>query len=306
MLIPVLLGITVLAFGLGRLAPGDPVEEALAHVGIRAPSLAQIEAKRAELGLDDPLVIQYRNWLNRAVHGDLGTSCFSRIKISDEIARRLPVTLKVSLVAMAFTVILGVGLGLLMVLCAGGIWARCLNVLSVFLLSVPGFWLSIFLIVLFSEVLHLLPTSGQGTFFHLLMPALVLSSAAVGTTARTLRTALLNEMGEPYAAAARSKGLSRRLVLIRHAFRSALLPVVTLLGNHLGGLLGGAAIVETVFSLRGMGRYALDAIFSRDYNVVQAYVLVTGLTFVAMSLFIDVAYILLNPRIRLTAGRERG
>lgn len=171
MLIPVLLGITVLAFGLGRLAPGDPVEEALAHVGVRAPSLAQIEAKRAELGLDDPLVIQYRNWLNRAVHGDLGTSCFSRIKISDEIARRLPVTLKVSLVAMAFTVILGIGLGVLMVLCAGGIWARCLNVLSVFLLSVPGLWLSIFLIVLFSEVLHLLPTSGQGTFFHLQLPS---------------------------------------------------------------------------------------------------------------------------------------
>lgn len=299
MLIPVLFGITLIAFCLGHLSPGDPAEDALARIGVEVPTQEQIEEMREEMGLNDSIAVQYGRWLGNVLHGDLGSSYFSNYDIAEELLMRMPITLKVSLFALVMTVVFGIGFGVLMVLFRHSWVERALQLLTVFLLSVPGFWLAIFLIILFAETLHWLPTSGNGGIRYMLMPAFVLSSATIGTTARTMRASLLRELGEQYVVTARSKGLTERMVTIRHVFRNAVLPVVTLLGNYFGGILGGSSIVESIFSLRGMGSYVLSAINSRDYYIVQGYVLVTGCIFVTVTIAIDIFYILLNPKIRL-------
>lgn len=299
-LIPVLIGITFMAFFLGRISPGDPVEAALSQIGIEVPTIEQQEEMAEKLGLNDSILSQYGRWLNNVLHGDLGKSYLSQKDIGREFARRLPVTLKVSMLALCIAVTLGVGLGLLMAAKKDKLTDKILRALSVFLLSIPGFWLAILMIIVFAEKLRWLPTSGNGGLRHMIMPAFVLASSTVGTTARVTRSSLLQEMGEHYIGAARSKGLTNRMLTMRHALANSLMPIITLIGNYLGGILGGSFIVESIFSLNGIGSYVLTGISSRDYPIVQAYVLFMGVIYVVITLFIDICYMLVNPKVRLS------
>lgn len=301
-LIPVLLGISFCAFLLGVVAPGDPAEQVLVSIGIDTPSLVQIEEMREEMGLNDPIWEQYTLWLSGALEGEFGTSYFTRVPIADEFLRRIPVTLKVAGYSMVLTVVMSLLLGICMAIWRGKWIDRCLRFLAVVMMSVPGFWLAMLLIILFSEQLRWLPTSGNGGFLHMIMPAFTLSCATIGTVARISRASLLTEMGEQYVLVARAKGLGNKLVVFRHASANALVPIITLMGNYFGGILGGATVVESIFALNGMGSYVLAAIKSNDYPIVQAYVLYTGCIYVVISLAIDLLYVAVNPKIRLGGG----
>ena len=303
MLIPVLLGISLAAFLLGRIAPGDPVDDALFRIGIEFPTEADRAAMRTELGLDKPLPVQYLDWLGDALHGGLGRSYTGNQDIAQELMRRLPITLKVSLAALAVAVVFGVGGGVLMAACRGTWLDTVLKALSTLLLSVPGFWLALFLITVFAEWLHLLPTSGLDRgILSLILPAVALSAANIGSTSRVTRGNLLAQMGEQYIVVANAKGISQRAVMLGHAFRNSLVPIITLVGNYFGEILGGSTIIENIFAIPGLGSYVVSAIQNRDYPVIQGYVLVTGTTFVLITLAIDLLYILVNPKIRVQGG----
>ena len=303
MLIPVLIGISLAAFLLGRIAPGDPVDDALFRIGIEFPTEADRAAMRAELGLDRPLPEQYLRWLGDALRGDLGESYTDGRDIARELMRRLPITLKVSLAAMVSAILFGVGGGVLMAACRGTWVDAVLKALSTLLLSVPGFWLALFLITVFAEWLHLLPTSGLDRgIFSLILPAVALSATNVGSTSRFTRGNILAQMGEQYIVVANAKGISQKAVMLGHAFRNSLVPIVTLIGNYFGGILGGSTIIENIFAIPGLGSYVLSAINNRDYPVIQGYVLLTGATFVLITLAIDLLYILVNPKIRVQGG----
>ena len=303
MLIPVLIGISLAAFLLGRIAPGDPVDDALFRIGIEFPTEADRAAMRAELGLDRPLPEQYLCWLGDALRGDLGESYTDGRDIAQELARRLPITLKVSMAAMVSAILFGVGGGVLMAACRGTWLDTVLKALSTLLLSVPGFWLALFLITVFAEWLHLLPTSGLDRgIFSLILPAVALSAANIGSTSRFTRGNILAQMGEQYIVVANAKGISQKAVMLGHAFRNSLVPIVTLIGNYFGGILGGSTIIESIFAIPGLGSYVLSAINNRDYPVIQGYVLITGATFVLITLAIDLLYILVNPKIRVQGG----
>ena len=303
MLIPVLIGISLAAFLLGRIAPGDPVDDALFRIGIEFPTEADRAAMRAELGLDRPLPEQYLRWLGDALRGDLGESYTDGRDIARELMRRLPITLKVSLAAMVSAILFGVGGGVLMAACRGTWVDAVLKALSTLLLSVPGFWLALFLITVFAEWLHLLPTSGLDRgIFSLILPAVALSAANVGSTSRFTRGNILAQMGEQYIVVANAKGISQKAVMLGHAFRNSLVPIVTLIGNYFGGILGGSTIIENIFAIPGLGTYVLSAINNRDYPVIQGYLLLTGATFVLITLAIDLLYILVNPKIRVQGG----
>ena len=298
-LIPVLLGITMAAFLLGHIAPGDPVDDALVRIAVEFPTEQDRAEMRHKLGLDQPLPVQYISWLGRVLHGDLGTSYVKKQPIADELLRRLPVTVKVSLAALGLAVFVGVGSGILMA-SAQGTWVdNVLRAMSTLLLSVPSFWFALFLITLFAETLHWLPTSGNGGIRYMVLPAFALAAANIGSTSRITRSTMLSELGEQYIVVANAKGLSVRAVVLGHAFRNSLVPIITMIGNYFGGILGGSAIIENIFALPGLGSYVLSAIQNRDYPVIQAYVLLTGTIFVVVTLCIDILYVVVNPKIRV-------
>lgn len=302
-LIPVLLGISIAAFLLGRIAPGNPLEESLARIGVDFPTEEDYAAMSSKLGLDKPLAVQYGVWLGRVLSGDLGNSYINQRNVAKELMQRLPVTLTLSLSALVVSILFGIGFGVLMAANRGRPLDTVLKSISTLLLSIPGFWLALLLIMIFAERLHLLPTSGYGTLKHLILPAIVLASANVGMTSRITRSTILVQLGEQYIVVANAKGLSAKAVMLRHAFRNSLIPIITLIGNYFGGILGGSAIIETIFALPGLGSYVLSAIQNRDYPVIQGYVLVTGATFVIITLCIDLLYVVVNPKIRI-AGRD--
>ena len=302
-LIPVLLGISLLAFVLGVLTPGNPAELALSQGGYE-PTPEQIAAMEEQMGLNAPYPVQYLRWLGRVLTGDLGTSYASRTPVGEELLRRLPVTLKLAACAMVLAVGLGGAMG-----CAAAAWRgrwpdRAVKAVVNVQLSLPGFWLALLLILLFAETLGWLPTSGNGGLRHMVLPALVLSSGTAATAARLTRAALLEEFGKPYCTAALARGAGRWRLTVRNALPNAAVPVVALLGNSLGGMLGGSVIVESVFALPGIGSYALSAITDRDYPVLQGYVLLTGAVYVLITLLVDGVSVLLNPKVRL-GGRAR-
>jgi peptide/nickel transport system permease protein len=302
--IPVLLGITLISFLLGILCRGDPAEIALNAGGSYSPSPEEILMVRKQMGLDRPYHEQYLRWLGGVFRGDLGISFRTRVPVAEEIALRLPVTLKLSLSSLLLTVTVGIWWGVSMANRQDSFWDRIGQWVSILFLSVPGFWFAIMLISFFSEILRLLPSGGQGELKHLIMPTLVLSLGTIGTTMRLTRACMIRELSLQYVLTAQSKGLRDRIVLIRHALRNSLIPLVTLLGNYFGSILGGAVIVESIFAINGIGKFALDSIAVRDYPALQGYVLLTGTTFVAVSLGIDMIYYCLNPKIRFKGRGE--
>lgn len=297
-LLPVLLGITLAAFILGVLSPGDPAELALSQGGYE-PTAEQVAELERQLGLDAPYPVQYLRWVGRALSGDLGTSYRSRRPVAEELLRRLPVTLELAAWSIALACALGLFLGCAAVIGRGRWPDLLIQALTGLQLSLPAFWLGLLLILLFAETLGWLPTSGTGGAGHMLLPAVTLSSATAATAARLLRSTLLGELGKPYCTAAAARGITPARLVVRNALPNAAVPVAALLGNSLGGMLGGSVIVESIFALPGIGSYALEAIGGRDYPALQGYVLLTGLIYVGVTLLVDVVSMLLDPRVRL-------
>ena len=299
LLIPVLIGVSIVAFALGALAPGDPVDQILNPDGGQDYTQEQYDAVAARLGLDQPVWVQYLSWLKDLLRGDFGRSFFTQKSILTQLQRRIPISAALAGLSMALTVVLGVGAGLLMAIFRDSPLDRALGALSTLLLSVPGFWIAIVLIFLFAEQWKLLPTSGILSFSGYILPSVTLALPSIGVCARLSRSAILDEIGRQYITVANSKGLTFRRVVFSHAFINALIPIATYLGTHLAGILGGSSVIETIFAVPGVGSYAIAAVQSKDYYVVQAYVLFCGCVYVTVNLLIDLFYILINPRIRV-------
>ena len=298
-LIPVLVGITLVAFLLGVVSPGDPVEIALSQSGMRSPTQEQSDAMREQLGLNDSLLTQYLRWAGRALSGDLGRSFHNNRPIGAELAMRLPITLKLVGYSIVMATFFGVLLGVVAAAYRDKLPDRIIKTLTNALLSLPAFWMALLMVMLFSERLGWLPTSGVGGLRHMLMPSLVLSSATAAGLARLIRSTMLAEFGKQYFLAANARGLGKISLLLRSALPNAILPAIAMLGNFFGGILGGSVIVETMFALPGIGSYAINAIGVRDYPALQGYVLITGFLFVLIMLLVDLLCMALNPKIRL-------
>ena len=298
-MVPVLFGISIIVFLLIRLG-GDPVLNLVPDYFTEE----QIAAVRADYGFDRPIVVQYLEFVGRALTGDFGYSFHHRQPAWDMVAARLPRTAQLAFAAIVLSIVVSVPLGILAAL-KRNTWADVLITgLSVWGRSLPNFWLGIMFILLFAVTLNWFPVSGTGEFSnrpflaHLFLPALTLAFGLITTLTRLVRSAMLEVMNEDYVRTARAKGQSEPLVILRHVLRNALIPVVTVLGLQIGWLLGGAVIIEDVFAWPGLGRLMLTSIMARDNAVVQAALLVSALIIMFSNLLVDVVYTSLDPRIR--------
>jgi peptide/nickel transport system permease protein len=300
--IPTLLLVTFLVFGLQKMLPGDP---ALTLAGEeRNPEV--IEFLRQKYGFDKPVPLQYAYWFGALVQGDFGTSIRTRLPIGAMLADKLPVTIELACLSMLFALVIGLPAGIFAALRRGTAVDYSTSVLGLAGLSIPNFWLGIMLILLFSIHLGWLPAGGYVSASEslrlnlrsLLMPAIVLGTATAAIIMRHTRSAMLTTLKQDYIRTARAKGVKERVIVLRHALRNALIPVVTLGTLQFGELLAGAVLTEQVFGIPGFGKMIVDGVFSRDYAVVQAVVLCTAAMFLLMSLVADVAYLLLSPRLR--------
>lgn len=299
--VPVLFGATLIAFTLGVIAPGDPVAGALMQSGFDAPTEAEIAAMRTELGLDRPLPVQYVSWLGNVLTCDFGTSIYTDRPVAEEFARRLPTTLALAGAALILAVLIGLPSGLAMGYWAHSFGDRAGRVVALTLLSMPGFWLALMLILIFAETLRWLPTSGLGSWQHLILPALVLSTGMAALLMRLSRAVMLEALAEAHITAARARGLAELRVVLIHALKGAAAPLITVTGGYFGAILGGSVIVEVIFAIPGIGQYAVEGIFNRDYPVIQGYVLFTAAVYVVFNLLADLACLVVNPQLRLGA-----
>ena len=297
--IPVLIGVSLISFTLGILAPGDPALQVLSMDGINQPTETEIFNLREEMGLNDPLPIQYVNWVKKAMNGDLGKSYISGEPVFDELVRRIPVTFSIAIFSVILAILIGIPLGVIMAVKNNSYIDNIGRIIALIFISIPGFWFSFISITIFSEKLKILPTSGFESFKSLIMPSFILASGTIGVIMRLTRANVLKELNKNYIITAESKGLPYKIIVMKHAFLNSLLPVITLIGNYFAGILGGTAIIESIFAIPGMGRFVIEGIFNRDYPVVQGYVLFTGIVYIIFNLLIDLSYLILNPKIRL-------
>lgn len=294
---PVLFGVTVLVFLMAWVTPGDPV---IAMLGEASQGISQqgLEDLRRELGLDRPLPLQYVAYVGGLLRGDLGSSVRSRRPVLAEIRDRLPATIELALAALTIAVALGVTLGVVAAV-RKRTWIDGLAIAVALVgVSVPVFWSGFVLMIVFALDLGWLPASGRGTWRHLVLPAVTVGVSSAAFIARITRGAVLEALAQDYVRTAHAKGVAPRRVVLRHALRNALLPIVTVVGLQLGGLLGGAVLTETVFAWPGVGRLLVDAIIARDLPLVQGSVLVVSLLFILVNLSVDLSYAAINPRVR--------
>lgn len=298
LLIPLLLVVSFAIFAIIRLAPGDPAFPYLRLQNI-PPTPEALSMARTALGLDQPLLTQYWSWLTAALQGDFGISFATKRPVLQDIAYYMPATLLLAGVALAFTLIVSFPLG---------IWSarykdrwpdQVVRTIAFFGVSTPNFWLAFLLILLFSVQLHWLPPFGAGSWAHMVMPVITVSLMSLSINARLLRASLLENANARHVAWARMRGLSDRQVERRHVLRNAILPVLTATGMHLGELIGGALIVETIFAWPGVGRYAVSAIANKDFPVIQCFTLFMVVVFVVCNLLVDILTAALNPQLRL-------
>jgi len=292
--IPVLLGVATLVFSLIHLVPGDPVETMLGESA--APQ--EIARVRAQLGLDRPLYVQYWTFLKGVGKGDLGVSLRTNEPVARAIAARMPATIELAIAAMCLAVVVAIPLGIIAAVGAGTLVDYAATTLALTGISIPNFWLGPLLAIVFAVTLGWLPVSGSGTLAHMVLPAITLGAPLGAVLARMTRASVLEELRELYVLAARARGVSRTRAVLRHAFRNSLIPIVTVLGLQMGAVLTGAVITETIFAWPGVGRLLIQSINFRDYPLVQGCILLIAVTYVAMNLLTDLAYGLLDPRIR--------
>ena len=292
--VPVLFGVATLVFSLIHLVPGDPVQAMLGETA----SPQDVAVLRGRLGLDRPLLTQYGAFLAGLAAGNLGRSLRTNQPVTAAIAERLPATLELAAAAMAVAVLFAIPLGILAAARAGTAIDHLATTAALVGISVPNFWLGPLLAILFSIMLGWLPVSGRGTLAHLVLPAITLGAPLAAVLARMTRASLIEELSELYVLAARARGVSTLRAVLRHAFRNSLIPIVTVLGLQAGAVLTGAVITETIFAWPGVGRLLIQSINFRDYPLVQGCILLIAVTYVALNLLTDLAYGLLDPRIR--------
>jgi peptide/nickel transport system permease protein len=298
--------ITLIVFTGVRLIPGDP---ARVLAGTEADE-AGLEEIRQRYGLRDPIPIQYARWMGRLVRGDLGESIRTREPVTRTVAQKLPVTLQLALYSLLVALAVAIPAGVLAAVRRNTAWDYLASGVSLCGLSVPNFWLGIMLILLFSVRLQWLPASGYvplgqdplGNTLRMVMPAAVLGTALAAVLMRQTRNSMLEVLTADYIRTARSKGLPPAVVVFRHAIRNGLIPVITILGLQMGALISGAVVTEQIFVVPGFGRLIVEAVFTRDYPLVQGVVLITASAYVLINFLVDVSYSLVNPRIRVRAG----
>lgn len=295
--LPVVFGVLLLTFLLVHMVPGDPVEVMLGE----SVASADREQLRAELGLDKPLIVQFASYLGKLVQGDLGRSIHTQTPVAGMLAERIPATAKLAVSALLIAILVGLPLGVIAALQANQ-WPDSLATgFSLTLSAMPHFWLGPLLMLVFALWLGWLPVSGMESGVSIVLPALTLGFGLAAILTRMTRASLLEVLHEDFVRTARAKGLPEKTVILRHALRAALLPVVTIVGLQLGSLLAGAVITETIFGWEGVGRLLVESIEKRDYPVTQACVLVIALTYVLVNLLTDVLYARLDPRVRFPA-----
>ena len=293
----VLFGISMLVFSVIHLVPGDVTMAILGRQKVTEEKVAEL---REQLGLNDPLYVQYGRYLSKVLRGDLGVSIRNNLSVSEAISEQLPSTFALALSALTVALIIGGVLGMLAALRHGSWVDTFVMGLSVSGLSIPTFWMGLLLILFFSVKLKLFPSISSGSSFAaLFLPALTLGLPEAAVVARMVRASMLDVLNKDYIITARAKGLPERMVILKHALRNALIPVVTFVGLQMAYLLGGATIVETMFARQGIGRLAVQSIFNRDYPMVQGVVLVTATIYVLINTLTDITYVWLNPKIRL-------
>jgi ABC-type dipeptide/oligopeptide/nickel transport system permease component len=292
--IPVLFGVATLVFSLIHLVPGDPAQSILGE----GASAEEVVKLRQTLGLDRPLLEQYRTFMTGLVKGDLGRSLRYGTPVTREIRDRLVRTMQLAAAAMAVAIVFALPLGIIAAVFRGTVVDHVAMTLALVGISMPNFWLGPLLAILFAVSLGWLPVSGTGSIWHLVLPSITLGAALAAILARMTRASLLEELRELYVLAARARGVSRASAVVRHAFRNSLIPIVTIIGLQFGAVLTGTIITETIFAWPGVGRLLIQAINFRDYPLVQGCILFISLTYVVMNLLTDLTYGFLDPRIR--------
>jgi ABC-type dipeptide/oligopeptide/nickel transport system permease component len=292
--VPTLAGVLIVSFLLLYVAPGDPVQE---MVGERADS-AEIARLRHDLRLDEPLPQQFAFYASRVLKGDLGRSYITGRPIVADIGERFPKTMLLAGAAMLIAVSIGIPLGILSAWRPGGLIDRAGSLAAYAGISFPVYWVGLLLILLFAVTLRWLPASGYGGLAFLILPAFTLGSRSIAVLARQTRSAMLDTLGADYVRTARAKGLTERAVIIRHGLRTALIPIITVLGLDVGSYLTGSILTETIFSWPGLGRYVVNAIGRRDLPAIQGSVLFLSVVFVVVNLLTDLAYAGVDPRVR--------
>jgi peptide/nickel transport system permease protein len=301
--IPTILLVTIAVFLILRLTPGGP---AVAMLGDQASPEA-VAALNQKLGLDKPLYIQYLRWLGNALHGDLGRSAFGNQPVTELIVQRIVPTLELSILALIVSLLIGISAGVIAAVKRNTAVDAVASILAILGVSTPSFWLAILLVLIFSLKLTWLPALGYVSPFSnlatnlkdMLLPSLTLGVILAAVITRFTRASMLDSLYQDYVRTARSKGLEERTVILRHALGNAMIPIVTVVGLELGGLLSGAVIIETIFSLPGNGQLLVTSIFNRDFPVVQGLVVVIAIVFILVNVAVDVVYALIDPRIRL-------
>lgn len=301
-LIPVWLAISLIAFVLANLAPGDPAQLVLEARGAREPTQEEIEAMRERLGLDQPAPVRYVQWVGDALTGDMGISYSTGEPVMGELLERSWVTLQMALPAAALALVVAIPIGVIAAVWRNSVVDHVTRVLALGADSIPGYWLAYLLIILLAVNLGLLPTAGRGSLAHLVMPVVTLAVGSLGSLLRLTRSSLLEVLNEDYIRTARAKGLTAVRVMYPHALKNALVPVVTVTGLLLAHFVTGVMIIEYVFSWPGVGRYVIDALNQRNYPVIQGFVILAGTVFLLINLLVDLVYVWLDPRIRLGEG----
>lgn len=300
--IPVLVIVSLLAFSFIHIIPGDP---AMAMLGLNATP-AQVDALRKEMGLDQPIVMQYLNWLGRMVTGDMGISVLSGRSISLSIFERLPHTLVLAFLSILLSILIAIPIGVIAAARQNSLTDRMVMLFALIGVSVPSFWVGILCIILFAVKLNWLPASGYVSIFehffqglrYMILPAFSLAMVLAAVSARMMRSSMLETLRQDYIRTARAKGLGRWASILKHGFKNALIPVVTVIGVDFGWLLGGTVVIETIFGIPGMGRLVVYAIMNRDYPMMQGVILYMAVIYMLVNLIVDIVVIFLNPRIR--------
>jgi peptide/nickel transport system permease protein len=299
LLVVVAIVATGLTFSLMHFAPGDPsMAIAIARYGLESLTSELIEQIRHQEGLDAPIHVQYAKWLNHVIHGDWGRSLITREQVLDKILTRFPATLQLALVGMIISLLIAIPIGILSAVKQNsaidylGMTGALLGV------SMPNFWLALLLILLFSLHLGWLPVCGKGGIEHIILPAITLGMGMAAITTRLIRSSMLEVLGQDYIRTARAKGLAEKVVIGKHAFRNAMIPVVTIVGLQFASILEGAVIIETVFAWPGIGKLLVDSIFARDFPMIQGCTLFIAMIVVLANLIVDISYTYLDPQVR--------
>ena len=292
--IPVLIGISLLLFFMLRMLPGDPAQVLAGQMA----TPEEVENIRHQLGLDRPIYVQYAVFFSRLVQFDLGRSARTQNPVTEEIWARLPNTVLLALVAITLACLFGIPAGIVSAV-RPYTWIDYLVTSgALFGISMPVFWLGLMLVVVFSILLHWLPAGGTGSWKHVILPSVTLAAFVVAFIARMTRSTMIEVLSQDYTTTARSKGLREEVVIVKHALKNALIPIITVVGLQFGLLLGGAVLTETVFAWPGIGRLIVDSILARDYPMIQGTILVFGLLYIFVNLVVDLIYAYVDPRIR--------